>query len=274
MTDLLEYTGTLSDITYRTTRQGRHWVTANLAHDGGVSEICIYPNAYEELRGGIREHVEATVSVRVPAAVAAMKVGGLSWEEGPLSDDTGKTPQAILAGLNLPWGPDPVPLPQVFKAIQRDCPDWFEARFGREALHGPAMVRLVLFFAQGHHLQHFRKPLFPEALYAAEDGIQVDLPEPSGEFPTNAQWLTIGSAVSRYGRMEPCDLRSLVRASGAWQSAIEDLRAGGDGVIDLGLLAEWFDRDEERDDAASLRPTKAEMVEASAYLAAKQADRD
>jgi hypothetical protein len=271
MTDLIDYSGALTGIEERVTRQGRPWVTALLRHKDGESKLLIYPNAYEALGGRITEGAEAAVTIHPTGSVAAMSLAGHSWREPTAEDDdeARRWVYAYLANTGTPWGDDPVPLASVLTvASQNKALEVWPS--GVLTKRGKARLRLLLFFVQGHHLAHFSKPLFTEPLYATQDGVGVDLPEPAGEHPSNGQWNSIDFTFSRYGEMDMADLRSLVRISSAWRSAYGDSADGGGSEINLVLLREWFTRDEEVDDPLNSRPGASLMA---AWAAERDAER-
>ncbi len=123
---------------------------------------------------------------------------------------------------------------------------------------------LLLFFAQGHHLGWFGRPLFEDPLYATDRGVSAkvrpgtDVPALRGEAALNA----VGYTVERYGALSPADLRVLIQASKPWRAARNGDAASWWGVIYPTHLRDWFRRPEETDDPDDERPNHAQMAEA------------
>jgi hypothetical protein len=118
---------------------------------------------------------------------------------------------------------------------------------------------LLLYFCQGHHLAHSGDALFAEALYATDNGVDVDEPGdlPAGEPLTNGQLNTIGDVLSRYGNLSPADLRTLVQASVPWQLAIKSTLGPR---IEWAWLRDWFRRPDETEDPEDDRPTQSKIA--------------
>lgn len=108
MTDLLEYTGTLSAAVKHTSgRTGLEWLTITLDADDGKRRVEICPRAYRALKGHLAFDVEVTVTVREPGAFASsVAVAGHQWHE-PTEEDEEDAHRAVEAylgsfGLKLP----------------------------------------------------------------------------------------------------------------------------------------------------------------------------
>lgn len=129
----------------------------------------------------------------------------------------------------------------------------------------PAKQRLLLFFAQGHHLAWAGAPLFDEALIAIDRGVTVETATAggAGSLPPNDMLVTIGSVVTRYAQLSAAELRILIRASEPWRNA---RKADNGAHVDPAELRAWFLRDDETDDPDDERPTRAERAEAEAHL--------
>jgi uncharacterized phage-associated protein len=118
---------------------------------------------------------------------------------------------------------------------------------------------LLLFFCQGHYLALGGDPLFPEALYAGERGVDLDdltdtvLVEP----PASGELNIVNGVLARYGNLSPTDLRALVQASAPWQLA---MKSTSSPRIEWAWLRDWFSRADENDDPDDDRPTKAQLT--------------
>jgi len=130
-------------------------------------------------------------------------------------------------------------------------------------------TQLLLFFCQGHHLANFDDPLFTEPIYATDRGVTVDdVPGKPAPTPDSERALTtIGHTLTRYGNLSPADLRTLVQASMPWQLA---MKATTGPRIEWAWLRDWFRRPEETDDPDDEKFTKAEAVEAAAFLRSRR----
>ena len=110
----------------------------------------------------------------------------------------------------------------------------------RRLLPGIGVKKLhkLLYYCQGHHLAHFRTPLFAESIMAYDMGpmvAQLWKAEKEGRSPEspisldNAQLNTVVYVVSRYGRLSGTDLERLTHAETPWQEA-DKLRTPGSSV--------------------------------------------
>jgi uncharacterized phage-associated protein len=128
----------------------------------------------------------------------------------------------------------------------------------------------LLFFAQGHHMAHFSRPLFDEPITATDRGVAVPdadgspAEQPGGEGALN----TIGYVIERYGSLSPSDLRTLIQASQPWQ-----LAALTGGVVNVGALQDWFRRDDETDNPDDERPNRAERAQLDEIWQKRKAER-
>ncbi|WP_213002890.1 hypothetical protein [Winogradskya consettensis] len=118
---------------------------------------------------------------------------------------------------------------------------------------------LLLFFAQGHYLARGGGALFAEALYATDDGVDLDdLPLPDAVEPPGSGALnTINTVLMRYADLSPTDLRTLIRASQPWQLA---RKSSSSPRIEWAWLTDWFTRAEEIDDPDDGRPTRTQIA--------------
>jgi hypothetical protein len=118
---------------------------------------------------------------------------------------------------------------------------------------------LLLFFCQGHQLAHSGDALFAEAIYATDNGVDVDEPGdlPTGEPLTPGQLNTVADALRRYGDLRPADLRTLVQASTPWQLAIKSTLGPR---IEWAWLRDWFRRPDETNDPEDDRPTQTQIA--------------
>jgi uncharacterized phage-associated protein len=123
---------------------------------------------------------------------------------------------------------------------------------------------LLLFFAQGHYLALGGDALFAEALYATDDGVELDdLPvSPTIISPSNGALNIINAVLLRYADLSAADLRTLVHAADPWRLAIE---AGAGTRIEWAWLRDWFTRPAEVDDPDSGRPTRTQLAARAAH---------
>jgi uncharacterized phage-associated protein len=123
-----------------------------------------------------------------------------------------------------------------------------------------AKKHVLLFFAQGHHMAHFGRPLFGEVIIATDRGVSVAGADgaPSFQPQNEGQLNTIGYVIERYGALSPADLRTLIQASEPWQDASTGR------IVDLLNLRDWFRRDDETDDPDDERPNRAERAQVAA----------
>ncbi|MEU4558477.1 hypothetical protein AB0F72_08805 [Actinoplanes sp. NPDC023936] len=118
---------------------------------------------------------------------------------------------------------------------------------------------LLLYFCQGHQLAHSGDALFGEALFATDNGVDLDEPadKDTGEPLSPGQLNTIADALERYGDLSPADLRTLVQASVPWQLAIKSTLGPR---IEWAWLRDWFRRPDEVNDPEDDRPTQARVA--------------
>ncbi|MFI5936234.1 hypothetical protein [Actinoplanes sp. NPDC051494] len=119
--------------------------------------------------------------------------------------------------------------------------------------------KLLLFFAQGHYLARGHGALFAEALYATDDGVDLDdlLESEAPEPPHSTALNTINAVLLRYGDLSPADLRTLVQASQPWRLA---RKSTSSPRIEWAWLTDWFLRPEETDDPDDGRPTNTQLA--------------
>lgn len=122
----------------------------------------------------------------------------------------------------------------------------------RERLPGLGTKKLhkLLYYAQGHHLATFGKPLFSETISAWDMGPVVGQlwyaekngTEPPGELPPlgEAELNTVGYVISRYGRLSGQDLEHLTHSEMPWQRANRTRRPTESVRIELAWLQEYF----------------------------------
>ena len=124
----------------------------------------------------------------------------------------------------------------------------------------------LLYYAQGHHLAAFGKPLFRETvsawdmgpvvgqLWGAEKyGEPVEVQPQLGEAELN----TIGYVLNRYGGLTAKDLENLSHSEDPWLRADRDRQPGGKARIELEWMQEFFagqvdDEDDPQPDPADL----------------------
>jgi uncharacterized phage-associated protein len=128
---------------------------------------------------------------------------------------------------------------------------------------GEVRLHKLLYYAQGHHLATFSRPLFREgvsawdhgpvvgALYHAEHhGGGAEPQEPLDEAALN----TVGYVISRYGRLSGRDLINLSHSEAPWREANTHRHAGASTPISLESLQDFF-RSAEDDDEHVLDET-------------------
>ncbi|MCT9932484.1 DUF4065 domain-containing protein [Planotetraspora sp. A-T 1434] len=161
---------------------------------------------------------------------------------------------------------------------------------------GVKKLHKLLYYAQGHHLAAFGRPLFRESVSAWDMGPVVGQlwgAEKYGE-PVEAQpglgeaeLNTIAYVVSRYGGLTAKDLENLTHSEDPWQRANVDREPGGKARIELEWMQEFFasqvdGEDEPQPDPADLarlvegalqrrdQPRRADSMEdIRAWLAAR-----
>jgi uncharacterized phage-associated protein len=158
-------------------------------------------------------------------------------------------------------------------------------------------VHKLLYYAQGHHLATFGRPLFKESISAWDMGPVVGQlwgDEKYGDFVeeppelTEAELNTVGYVLSRYGGLTAKDLENLTHSEEPWQRAYRDRQPDGKARIELESIREFFanqvddDEDEPQPDPAEFarmlegaeqrrtEPAKPDSVEdIRAWLAAR-----
>lgn len=136
-------------------------------------------------------------------------------------------------------GPMPVSAHDVAAELRKRIPG-----LGVKKLHK------LLYYAQGHHLATFGKPLFTETISAWDMGPVVGVlwrAEKDGEEPPpgharmgEAELNTIGYVASRYGALTATDLEHLTHSETPWQRANTTRRPGGRVRIENGWIEEYF----------------------------------
>jgi uncharacterized phage-associated protein len=121
----------------------------------------------------------------------------------------------------------------------------------RQRLPGVPTKKLhkLLYYAQGHHLATFGRPLFEETVSAWDMGPVVGAlwyEEKKGGHrgdPTalnEAALNTVGYVVSRYGRLSGRDLENLSHAEDPWRSADRIRRPGESVRIEKEWMRQFF----------------------------------
>jgi uncharacterized phage-associated protein len=126
---------------------------------------------------------------------------------------------------------------------------------------GKVAVHKLLYFAQGHHLATFNRPLFRESLYAwdngpvvsdlwksEEDGLPIPEPTELGEAELNS----LGYVLSRYGALSARDLINLSHSQEPWKLADANRRPGTSRRIEASWITEYFTGDQGDEDIVPL----------------------
>lgn len=107
----------------------------------------------------------------------------------------------------------------------------------------------LLYYAQGHHLATFHRPLFAESVSAYDMGPVVgqlwyaeknDVPVPPTADLDEAQLNTVGYVVARYGGLSGRDLEILSHGERPWQRANQGREPGTSARIDHEWMEEYF----------------------------------
>jgi uncharacterized phage-associated protein len=114
---------------------------------------------------------------------------------------------------------------------------------------GIKKLHKLLYYAQGHHLAAFGRPLFRESISAwdmgpvvgqlwraEKDGVSVPETGALGEAELN----TVGYVLSRYGNLTAKDLENLTHSEDPWQRADEIREPEGSVRIELEWMQEFF----------------------------------
>lgn len=116
----------------------------------------------------------------------------------------------------------------------------------RQPAAGMEELHALLYYAQGHHLETFGRPLFTERIRAIDAGPAIDdlddaAPVSAVELAAlgEAELNTVGYTVSRYGDLSAPQLRERVRSEEPWQLATQRGRVG---VIEPEWMREFFTR--------------------------------
>jgi uncharacterized phage-associated protein len=119
----------------------------------------------------------------------------------------------------------------------------------RKRLPGVGVKKLhkLLYYAQGHHLVAFDRPLFSESIRAWDMGpVVADLwrdedrgePRPEPHTLGEAELNTIGYVASQYGRLNGSQLERLTHTEQPWQAGDARRKVGDSDRIEL----EWIRR--------------------------------
>jgi uncharacterized phage-associated protein len=120
----------------------------------------------------------------------------------------------------------------------------------RERLPGVGVKKLhkLLYYAQGHHLAAFGRPLFSESIRAWDMGpVVAELwrnedrgePRPEPHVLGEAELNTIGYVASQYGRLNGSQLERLTHTEQPWQAGDARRKVGDSDRIEL----EWIRQD-------------------------------
>ncbi|MFF0864134.1 Panacea domain-containing protein [Nonomuraea sp. NPDC003560] len=134
---------------------------------------------------------------------------------------------------------------------------------------GRVQVHKLLYFAQGHHLATFGRPLFSDTICAWDMGPVVPTlwhEEKTGEAwyqgvgeetyappLSEAELNTVGYVLSRYGRLSGKDLENLSHSQDPWLDANERRMPGGSVRIEVEAIREYFAAAEDADDEDGIR---------------------
>lgn len=142
---------------------------------------------------------------------------------------------------------------------------------------GTVKVHKLLYYAQGHHLATFGRPLFEETISAWDMGPVVGTlwrqehqgdAAPVDEPLNEAELNTLGYVLQRYGGLTGKDLIRLSHSESPWQRASEHRRSGTSVRISNEAMSEFFSTADEGDegdlpvlDSVQLNDMLAEALE-------------
>ncbi|MEV0144679.1 MULTISPECIES: type II toxin-antitoxin system antitoxin SocA domain-containing protein [unclassified Nonomuraea] len=143
----------------------------------------------------------------------------------------------------------------------------------RQPKLGARKLQALLYYAQGHHLAFFGRPLFGDAICAWDSGPGVDalwdeeaggaLGEPGGL--GEAELNTVGYVLSRYGKLSTQELEDRVQAEAPWQRADAGRVPGGSALVEVKWIREFFAAQAAEEDDLGLDPAEVKrMLQAAA----------
>jgi uncharacterized phage-associated protein len=130
---------------------------------------------------------------------------------------------------------------------------------------GKKKLHKLLYFAQGHHLAVFGRPLFSDTIAAWDMGPVVPSlwkqekdgdPWPGEAMPPKlgeAELNTVGYVLSRYGRLSGQDLEDLSHSQAPWRDANARRLPGGSVRIEPDAIRDFFAAAEDADDEDGIR---------------------
>ncbi|NUW31469.1 DUF4065 domain-containing protein [Nonomuraea sp. SMC257] len=134
---------------------------------------------------------------------------------------------------------------------------------------GARKLQALLYYAQGHHLSFFGRPLFENPISAWDTGpgvdalwddegagnVLVDLPD-LGEAELN----TVGYVLSKYGTLSTSELEARIRVESPWQRAAEGRAAGRNPRIELERIREFFAAQAAKENDLGLDPAQVRRM--------------
>lgn len=117
---------------------------------------------------------------------------------------------------------------------------------------GKVKLQKLLYYAQGHHLATFGRPLFHDAIYAWDMGPVVPsvwkeerdgdpwVAETVAPSLGEAELNTVGYVLSRYGNLSGKDLENLSHSEAPWRDANTRRLPGGSVCIEQEAIREFF----------------------------------
>ncbi len=155
--------------------------------------------------------------------------------------------------------PDSATYPQVMAAEPFQARDVAAAFRRRLPGVGAKKLHKLLYYAQGHHLATFGRPLFVQSISAWDTGPVIGALWHEEKAPTaapdaapldQASLNTVGYVVSRYGRLTGRDLEVLSHGEPPWQEADQRRKAAHDPTARLSpdVIRAYFAADADEDD--------------------------
>ncbi|WP_271221752.1 Panacea domain-containing protein [Streptosporangium carneum] len=151
---------------------------------------------------------------------------------------------------------------------------------------GVKKLHKLLYYAQGHHLAAFGKPLFGESISAWDMGPVVgklwgdekygDIHIEEPPLLSEAELNTVGYVLSRYGNLSATDLENLTHCEDPWRRADHGRPPGGNARIELEWIREFFanQADDEDDEPQPDPADLARMLEGAEKRRAQPARPD
>jgi uncharacterized phage-associated protein len=134
---------------------------------------------------------------------------------------------------------------------------------------GAKKLQALLYYAQGHHLSFFGRPLFKDSISTWDTGPGIDAlwdDERAGDVLGQllelgeAELNTVGYVLSKYGKLSTQELEDRIHVETPWQRAEAGRAPGRSAWIELEWIREFFVAQAAKENDLGLDPAEAKHM--------------